>query len=159
MRAKKGAEKLKIFNWATIFDWITRVGAIFGLFALPVSLVQFTFTQVHEAKINAAVDISKRYLQDWQLKSAETLFGSRGDQHKVVPDDEDGMREREFVDVNDYIALLVNQDRINAQYLSPRIKCDIKWIASRAQNERPDVASYARQAIIYAKSISFNECK
>jgi hypothetical protein len=138
---------------AEIWIWFTRVGALLGIVGFVLSLYQWSVAQ-KQIRINAAIDISKAYLHDTSLRDAQHLL----ERARPVPEyDADGLRERAFVDLNDYIAELENSGLIDGRYVAPRVKCDIRWIVKLAR-ERGGMDKTTLNAKSYVERGHDSEC-
>jgi hypothetical protein len=138
------------------------VPIIFSVIAICISLGTFGFSVYqsrdtqHEHRINAAIELSKMYLQDKEISDRYAMILNY-DPKKARSNDE-FLRERSFVDLINYIATLANQNLIDNHYLSWRIKCDIYFVGKIVAPNRPDLTNAVRESTRYVDEERAADC-
>lgn len=133
---------------------LTQIGSLLGVAAFFLSGYQWLVAQ-QQIRVSAAIDISKSYLQNRELREAQSTILKTTEPELYS---ENWLRERAFVDLNDYIARLANEGLIDNAYVSSRVKCDIAWIDRTANTYRKDLAGAAKQISAYVKAENHRAC-
>ena len=102
------------------------------------------------------MDISRAYLQDAQLREVQNLIITTKPEHQY---DRVHLRQRAFIDLDNYIAQLINEKRIDERYVSNRIKCDIAWLETMVHGDRPDLVEGTAQISRYSKTGRHKGCQ
>jgi len=140
-------------------------GRVTGRIAIAISVVSFLFTGYQwwngqrESRINAAVEISRIYLLDPDVKRGYDVFLNYKVSARPSGEfSEEFLRERSYIDFVNYISDLANRDRINNDYLSSRIKCDIAYVVKVVRDQRAELRQAIREAVQYHESGKDADC-
>lgn len=139
-----------------VWTWLTRIGSILGVVAFGLSIYQWTVAQ-QQLRIAAAIEISKAYLQDKELRTLQAQIVD-SDQAIEPRYDESNLKIRAFVDLNNYIAHLANEGLIENDYLASRIICDIAWLDEVVKKRRKDFIDATRQIRKYVSNKRHRGC-
>jgi hypothetical protein len=91
------------------------------------SIYQWRSSQT-ESKINSAIEISKQYIRDKELSNGRNELISAQEEIPTAGTAA-AYSFREYIDYLEYISYLANNSRVDEQYISPTLQCDI-WEAS-----------------------------
>lgn len=81
-----------------------------------------------QKKIDIAIDISKKYIQDRELEKGHLQVESSYLAKKTsdIPSGEEAYPAGVYLKYLEYVAFLANSDKLDEAYLSRALKCDIK---------------------------------
>jgi hypothetical protein len=114
------------------------LGSIAGVISLMFNFFQWVDGD-RKLRINGAIEVSKIYLQDPEIsRRYELILNYTPNPAQIT---EDNLRGRSFVDFLSYISLLVIENKIDNDFLSWRIKCDIYYVVTFIAPKRPDLGN------------------
>ena len=140
--------------------WISIVSLFVAVFGTGLSLYQWQKTETN-TRIAAAIDVSTKYMQD------TTIIQMRNDfrdflNSKVAAGDlsQKALSVQNYLLYLDYVASLINKDKINEDYVSLYLRCQILWKFPQAlmqNNQPPSVLPLPPSAPFLAETMKFRQ--
>jgi hypothetical protein len=141
-------------------DWVAIVTLLIAIFGAGLSLYQWRNTET-DSRIAAAIDVSTKYMQD------TTIIQMRNDfldflNNKVAVGDmsQKSLSVQNYLIYLDYIATLINNNRVNEDYVSLYLKCQILWrfpSALMSTNKAPAVLPLPPSQPYLAETMEFRK--
>ncbi len=116
-------------------QWQGVVAFYLSIATAAFSIFQW-FNSEASTRVEAALGISKQFLEDKDFDTQWHLFNVYARSEYLNPGDESTVFR--FIDKLEYVALLVNEERVNQTYVSNLLKCYITTVSSiLAKHPRP----------------------
>ncbi len=117
--------------------WTFRLaifGALLSVATAAASGYQW-WNSAREANINAAIEVSKNYLKDNDTYNTAVQLTKLSWNNGFVISDEQ-YKSLRLVTYLEYISLLINNSKLNVDYVSDTLKCDIHTAGGMLRNFR-----------------------